>query len=200
LLPLHGQVIGRIIVGGLLELLFLGHALVEGVLQLAHHLFQTLLVAGLSLLVVEELHDLSYKGLAHRELAVDVLFLVGQALGLVTGGGLLPLLGDLLLVLLEEQEALGVLLLIGHLVDLVQTVHLILLNGELDLAFLDFVVLVLDILNLARLGLFELTPRFFDQTIVLDQLLLGEGNLSQEGLLLFLEVANVVLFALEELA
>jgi len=90
------------------------------------------------------------------------------------------------------------LLFVGHLVDFVESVHLIFLDSELDLALLDLIIFVFYILDFSWFSLLELTPRFFYQAIMLDEFLLGKCYLGEQRLLFFLKVSDITLLGLQE--
>jgi len=95
--------------------------------------------------------------------------------------------------LLSYFKALTALVFERQLCNLVKSIHFFFLQGVLNLALLDLVLFVLQILVFPRFGLFQLAPSFFDEAVVLDQFLLGLCNRGNQLLLLRLEILDFLL-------
>jgi len=82
----------------------------------------------------------------------------------------------------------------------VKSVHLILLQAQFYLTLLNFIVFVFNFLVLSRFSLFKFTSSFFNEAIVLDELLLRLCYLGHKHFLLRVKICNVLFLVREEVA
>ena len=192
LLPLE-----RIVVGRLPELLVSLERVLQRILQDGDQALEGLLVGHGLLLLVKELHNIRQQRITHRQLLINLRLLIGQTLTLIAHFLLLLRPRNLILKLQLQHIALTQLLLILHLRYFIQTFQLVVLHREPNLALLYLVVLLIDVCDLPRLRLLQLTLSLLHVAIVLHHIIACLLDLIPQYLFLVLQISNLLLFIIQ---